>query len=516
MLELLRPMATTLRGMWLNRWLGILVAWAVAIMISGVIWMIPDRYESSAKIFVDTQTILRPVMTGLAIQPSVDQQAALVGKTLISRPNIEKLIQTTDLAALAKTERDREVLAEQLMRRFEVKLAGRENLYSLSFWDSDPVRAKMVVEKLAAIFVESTQGAGRKDTSAAKEFVREQIEVYEEKLRDAENRLKEFRLRNLGIADSGKDYFGKVDELNTLLTQARLELREAENSRDALARQISGESAVIVESRDSNVAPTMSELDARIDAVQRNLDSLLQRFTEDHPDVVGAKRVLAGLEEQRRKERSGTERGGGTARITSSSANPVYREIKVALAKSDASVASLRARVSEYEARYRQYKDAARMVPQIEAELAQLNRDYEINKKTYEALVARRESLGIGGEMQDAGASQVRIVDFPRIPPRPFAPNRPLMFLAGLILAIGAGVAAGFLVSRVRPRFFDTAALREVTGLPVLGAVSMRSDSSYRWRSRRRVIGFLSALAALVVGYLGSAMAYFMLATRVS
>ncbi len=117
--------------------------------------------------------------------------------------------------------------------------------------------------------------------------------------------------------------------------------------------------------------------------------------------------------------------------------------------------------------------------------------------------------------MQDAGASQVRVVDAPRIPPRPFAPNRPLMFFAGLILAIGAGGAASFLVSRVRPRFFDTTALREVTGLPVLGAVSVRWDSSQRWQSRRRVIGFLSALAALIVGYLGSAMAFFMIATRV-
>lgn len=512
--ELMRQVVVTLRGMWLRRWIGVAVAWVAAVALSVVIWSIPDRFESSAKIFVDTQTILRPVMTGIAIQPSVDQQAALVGRTLISRSNIEKLIESTDLGEGAKTKRDREILVDQLMRRLDLRMAGRENLYALTYWDTDAVRAKLVVETLAGVFVDSTRGAERKDTSAAKQFVQEQIETYEAKLREAENRLKDFRLRHLGVGDSGKDYFGKMDELNTLLTQARLELREAENSRDALARQISGEMPVILDSREVTQKPPISELDSRIDAVQRNLDSLLQRYTEDHPDVVGAKRVLATLEEQRRKERAVSPDKGAPSRVTSSTSNPVYQELKVSLAKSEASVASLRARVSEYDSRYRQYKEAARLVPQVEAEHAQLNRDYEINKKNYEGLVARRESLEIGGDMQAAGDSQIRVVDPPRVSSRPFSPNRPLLFAAGILAALGAGVLSSFAISRIWPRFFDPTSLREVTGLPVLGAVSLRDDEVSRRRSRRSVLGFLSVLTALIVGYMASVAAFLFMAAR--
>jgi polysaccharide chain length determinant protein (PEP-CTERM system associated) len=511
--DLMRQAVVTLRGMWLRRWIGVAVAWVVAVALSVVIWSLPDRFESSAKIFVDTQSILRPVMTGIAVAPSVDQQAVLVSRTLISRQNIERLIESTDLEAAAKTKRDREILVEQLTRRLDLRMAGRENLYALTYWDTEAARAKLVVETLAGLFIDSTRGAERKDTSAAKQFVQEQIASYEAKLRDAETRLKDFRLRHLGVGDSGKDYFGKMDELNTNLTQARLELREAENSRDALARQITGEMPVILDNREVAQKPAVPELDSRIDSVQRNLDGLLQRYTEDHPDVVGAKRVLASLEEQRRKERALLDKGA-PSRITSSTSNPVYQELKVSLAKSEASVASLRARVSEYDNRYRQYKDAARLVPQVEAEHAQLNRDYEINKKNYEALVARRESLEIGGDMQEAGDSQIRVVDPPRMPSRPIAPNRPLLFVAGILAALGAGVASSFAISRIWPRFFDPTSLREVTGLPVLGAISLRDDESSRRASRRSLLGFFSALTALIVGYMASVAAFLLMAAR--
>ncbi|MBL8269593.1 GNVR domain-containing protein, partial [Steroidobacter sp.] len=243
------------------------------------------------------------------------------------------------------------------------------------------------------------------------------------------------------------------------------------------------------------------------------LDSLLQRFTEDHPDVIGAKRVIAQLEEQRRREASAKAKNGVPKGAATYSTNPVYRELKVSLAREEANVASLRTRAAEYEARYRQLKDKAALVPRVEAELAQLNRDYEINKKNYELLVSRRESAEISGDMESAEGDSIRIVEPPRVSRHPVFPNRPLLILAALAMALGAGIAASFLLTRIWPTFADTTTLREVSGLPVLGGVTLFEDDGFRRRSRAGLIGFVTGVGALIVAY-GAFLATVFLAVR--
>ncbi len=184
--------------------------------------------------------------------------------------------------------------------------------------------------------------------------------------------------------------------------------------------------------------------------------------------------------------------------MTSASSNPVYQEIKVSLAKEEANVASLRTRVAEYEARYGQLKESGQQVPQIEAELAQLNRDYEINKKNYEALVARRESAQLSGEMDAAGVAEFRVIDPPRVSSKPVAPNRLVLLPLLLVGALGAGVFASFGASKVWPTFFDGASLREHTGLPVLGTVSLKSTAESIKSVRRDLSTFFSALGSLI------------------
>ena len=100
----------------------------------------------------------------------------------------------------------------------------------------------------------------------------------------------------------------------------------------------------------------------------------------------------------------------------------------MALAEAEATVASLQTRVAEYEARQARLKDSAKLVPQIEAEYSQLNRDYDIMKKNYETLVARRESAELSGEMEATGSvADFRLIDPPRASPQPVAPNRLLL-----------------------------------------------------------------------------------------
>lgn len=499
-----------LRRMWKYRWPGLLVAWIGGVVGAIITFTVPNRYEASARIYVDTQSILKPLMSGLAVQPNVEQQVVMLSRTLISRPNVEKLVRMADLDLKNQTKAQQEALIETLTKELSIKSTARDNLYTLAYRDSDPETAKRVVQSLVSIFVESSLGASRKDTATATTFINEQIKNYEAKLEEAESRLKEFRLRNIQLtAGDGKDAASRLSELSTQLDRARLELREAENARDAAKAQMDSEKArgssgtvqsLMQESAQSSATP---EIDARIETQKRNLDALLQRYTEQHPDIISARKLIKDLEEQKRKEAAELQKAALNAPTTRGNASLLQQEMSRVLAMQEVQVAQLKARVKAYEGRYAEAVASMKTAPQLEAEAAQLNRDYAIHKKNYEDLVARRESASISGELDVAsGVADFRLIDPPRVAPQPVAPNRLMLLAAAMAAAIGAGVFASFAASQLRPVFFDTNELRNKTELPVLGVVSrMVSEEDLR-REKRDKLRFWIGSAVLVLAYI--------------
>ena len=169
--EILRQALTILRATWKHRRLGMLVAWIVGAVAAGIILRIPNQYEASARIYVDTQSILRPLMAGLAVQPNIEQQIMMLSRTLISRPNLEKLIRMADLDLNVKNKAQQEALIDDLTSSLKILGVGRDNLYTISYHDPDPAKAQKVVQALVSIFIESSLGDKRQDTDSARKFL---------------------------------------------------------------------------------------------------------------------------------------------------------------------------------------------------------------------------------------------------------------------------------------------------------------------------------------------------------
>src|SRR5690348_18050578 len=129
MQELLQQALALARGMWHRRWVGLAVAWIAALIGIAIVYRIPERYEASARVFVDTESLLRPLLAGLAIQPNLDQQVSLISRTLVSRPNIEKLLRLADLDFNVHTQQDRDELIDSVIKRVKLEIANRSNLY---------------------------------------------------------------------------------------------------------------------------------------------------------------------------------------------------------------------------------------------------------------------------------------------------------------------------------------------------------------------------------------------------
>ena len=509
--SLIAQLLNIARSMWKYRWPAVLVSWVVGLIAAVVVLMMPDRYEASARIYVDTQSILKPLMANLAVQPNVEQQVQMLSRTLISRPNVEKLVRMADLDLKSQSKAQQEALIDTVTKSLSIQSTNRDNLYTLSYRDSDPETAKRVVQSLVSIFVESSLGASRKDSATAATFINEQIKNYEAKLEEAESRLKEFRLRNIeNMAADGKDAASRLGELSGQLERARLELREAENARDAAKKQLDssrskdgGESTTQSLLQESSLAVSTPEIDARIDAQRRNLDALLQRYTEQHPDIVSTRKLIADLEEQKRKEVAELRKTAMAAPVSGSSGSLMQQELSRMAAAAEVQVASLKARVAEYSSRYAQAMAAVKTSPQLEAEASQLNRDYAIHKKNYEELVAKRESATLSGELDVAsGVVDFRVIDPPRALPKPVAPNRLLLLGGALAAALAAGLFTAFAASQLLPVFHDGNELRARTELPVLGVVSRLTTPADLRRQRMDWVRFGAASGGLVGVYI--------------
>jgi polysaccharide chain length determinant protein (PEP-CTERM system associated) len=506
--ELMRQARTLARGMWRYRWPAVAVAWIVALVGAIAVFKLPDRYEASARIFVDTQTILKPLMSGLAFTPNVDQQVVMLSRTLISRPNVEKLVRMADLDLKGDSKLQREQLIEGLMRDLQIRSAARDNLYMLAYQDSNPQKANRVIQSLVSIFIESGLGDTRKDTESAKVFIEEQIRGYRVKLEEAEARVKDFRLRNIEVnAADGKDSASRLTDVTAQLEQARLELREAENARDAARRQLDAERSAkgggTTQSllQQSALAVATPELDARIEAQKRNLDLLLQRFTDQHPDVANTRRMIKELEDERTKEVDKLRKAAAAAPTggLAGGGSLAAQELGRLVATAEVQVAALRARVGEYSARQNQAREALKTAPQLEAEQAQLNRDYAIHKKNYEDLVARREAAVMSGDMEDrSGLADFRLIDPPRVSAQPVWPNRMLLLPLALLAALAAGLLTAFAASQLRPAFHDAETLRAKTELPLLGVVTRVRSALDERMARTNMLRFATASGGLV------------------
>ena len=500
MKELLEILGIYLRGMWHRRWIGLVTAWVVVIVGASVVYRIPERYEASARVYVDTDTMLRPLLQGLAIQPNIDQQVALMSRTLISRPNVEKLIRQADLDLNARTGAQREQLVDEVTKSLKLEGVRGNNLYMIAYRDPNPDRARRVVQALLGIFVESSLGNKQKDTQTAFNFVDDQLKRYEESLRAAETRLKDFKVKYMGVnARSGGDYFQRLSDIGRQLEGARVELQANEQAREAYKRELAGEKPILIPEQNTvSMDAAAPEFDVRIAALRKDLDDLSRKYTDSHPDVVSTRRRLQELEQQRLAYLESRRKNAPTAtapQLGSFERSGVYEQLRMQVAQAEANVASSKAKLAGYESQYAALKAQAQLVPQVEQEFAELNRDYDVQKKMYEGLLARRDAATMGKEVQDTNATQFRVIDPPRVSPNAVPPTR--VMLTGIVfaLALFAGLFASFIACQVRPTFHTPGSLRAVARRPFLGMVSMLPDP--RMVRQRRVAAVLFAGGAV-------------------
>ncbi len=530
MFEQVQFIRSFLRMAWLYRWAGMVLAAVLCFFGWGFVQSMPDTYEVRAKVFLDSRSMLRPLLSGIAFNSgALSDTAILLSKTLLTRPNLEEIARRADLDLKAKTPEEFDTVINNLASKISIATGRGDNIYDISFTDGDPKVAKLVVDELLNTFMEQSLGDSRKDSVTTQNFLEQQIAAYEKRLIESEDRLKQFKQRNVGIMPGSQGgFFSQLESAMKELKDAQLKLKEAQRRRDQMKKEIETISkaskgvegyvdeddlwAALDEEPGVGAAefPELAVFDNKISDLESRIEELLLNYTEKHPDIVAMRKLIQKYEQ--RKEDKAKELMAAAANAPAGTddfgpsglESPYQQQIKLKAAQADATVAGLQERVKEFKRRVKDLRKRVDIVPEVEAELTRLNRDYGITKSQYDELLKRRELMNMGREAdQSEDEVKIKIIEPTRVPLEPTGPHR--ILFASIVLLAGLGIGAAFAVvlSQLNPRIVDIPDLKTLTGLPVLGVISMMSSVAHRQQRRMEMTAFVLVLSGLIGIYAG-------------
>jgi polysaccharide chain length determinant protein (PEP-CTERM system associated) len=496
------------QALWRHRWLAVGTAWLVCAAGWVGVAFIPTKYESTARVYLNADPLLTPLLRGLAAETDPGRHLDFMQRTLLSRPNLEQLIRLTDLDTGIRTPGEKEALFKRLASDISVSPITL-NLLALSYRDSDPVLAKNIVQSLLTIFAEKMAGSSRAEMDSAQRFLDDEIASYRDQLRAAEKRRSDLAEKYPDIvrnrtpdAPGGDDNGNRLEQARGAVDQLKLELADATSKRDAIQKDLAAVPTTLSVDHGPQIIVNgghLSPVEERLQELRRNLDGLLLKYTEEHPDVKAARKAIAQLQVEATKASAGGtgQPGNNKGEI----ANGAYDQIKVRLVDAEAAVAAVQRRLVEAEDQTSKIEAIAKSAPGVLVQAQDLDRDYSILKKNYMELVARRESTQIANAADTKTEKiQFRIVDPPQVPVVPAAPNRPLLMTYVLALGIGAGLVTPLLVMQLDSSFATLGQLRNL-GVPILGSVSRLSIGAAQRRAALQLIGVTASALVLVAVY---------------
>ncbi len=509
-MRFLPPQAVPLlHAVWRHKWLGVATAWLVCTAGWIGVAFVPTKYELSARVYLNADPLLTPLLKGLAADTDPTRQLDFMQRTLLSRPNLEQLVRLTDLDIGVTTAEQKEALYKRLASDVSVAPVTL-NLLTLSYRDQDPNMAKNVVQALLTIFAEKTAGSSRADMDSAQRFLDSEINSYRDQLRAAEKRRAELAQQYPDIVSNrppdagtgGDESLSRLDQTRAAVAHLKLDLADAVTKRDAMQKELAAVPAMLSVERAPQVIVTggrLSPIDERLQEVRRNLDSMLLKYTEDHPDVKAARKQIAQIEAEAAKAAGGAGKSGGATK--GEVVNSVYEQIKVRLVDAEAAVAAVQRRLDEARSDQERIEKVAASAPGVLVQAQDLDRDYSVLKRNYQELVARREATQIANAADiKTEKIQFRIVDPPQVPILPAAPNRPMLVSTVLLFGLGGGLAVPLALTQIDRSFATIGQLRNL-GLPILGSVSRLSLGAARRRGMIQLAGVCASAFLLIAVY---------------
>ncbi len=493
MSEIVEELRAVLWSVWNRRWIAIATAWGVCLAGWLVIAMIPNAYESKARVYIDAEDYLSKQ---LGYTGDGKEEIMQARQTLSSAKNLEKVITSTRLgegitergaldAMISELEKKVKVTSEQDNLIEITATIGRGDLSDAE----NAVLSRDVVQRLLDILREENILGGRTGISTAIGDLNRQLDERKLELEQAEQRRLTFEAQYPDLVGGSESLSTKVQQARTELRDVDADLAAAQSALAAISGQLASTPRTLASTGRDAIGPKAALLQA-----QTQLAELRARgLTDSHPDVISTTRQVAIF--SRQAAAAGDDAGG--------TPNPAHSSLIAIKSERQAAVEALQARRAALQSNSAALMASQASEPTVAAEANRISRDYDVLSQNYEKLLQDREALRTRGQVEDK-ASQFRfdIIQQPGVPQQPSAPNRPLLLLGVLIVGLGAGVAVAYALSQLKASFATPQKLERTFDLPVIGSISLTMSDAARVIEQRRLKQFAGACGALAAMFM--------------
>ncbi len=504
-----------LYSIWRKRWYALTAVWSVCLIGWGIVALIPNQFEATARIFVQPNRSIA-IITGEQ-NNNAFRQVDTIKKTLVNRSNLEKVIRRTDLDLTVEDDSEMERLIDTLVENISLKSQG-EDLFTVSYVSKDrrlsdqenASLSKRVVQNLINLFLEDNMKGDREQLNSVIRAVDEQLGDLKGRLEEAEKSKADFERANYGFLPGSGNFATRLDQARSEINTAEQRVAELSSARGALSANLSsipptveGASTIFMMPGNGGMREDAGSTAGRIEVMERQVSQYFaQGLTESHPDVVIAKSQLTQLRQQLAIEQKTAKKTGVPANPRV--ANPLYTQVRFQLSQKDAELAAARSAYARLASEVSELSGKTQASPGLEADRAKINRDYDTIKSTYEDLLRKREKAyqNLKSETSTEPLT-IRVIDSPEVPLKPVAPNRPA--LISTVLAAGAllGLTIAFVMSQVHTTYMDVNRLREAVNVQVLGSITSIMSEQQRNQAKTWLMLFVGAMLALLVVFAG-------------
>ncbi len=493
-------------GIWRKRWVAVAAAWVICVLGWVATSAIPNQYQASARIYVDADAVLTPLLRGLALDNSLANQLDVLQRTLLSRPNLQKLISKTDLELTVRGPSDEERLVTRLATAIQIVPQTR-SLFTITYRNTSPRLAYDVVQTMLTIFVESKAGSSRTDMENARLFLEDQISKYEQKLRQAEARRAAFNSRYIDLLPDNNGV-SRLEAARAAVATLQEQVKQAKLREDLTRQQLAATPPTITAETDAYGGTLSGGEPSVVAQAEQKLEELRLRYTEQHPDVIAQRNLVEQLRSG--KIPTGAPSAGAAAASRSaaqghsrSMVNPVYEKLNIQIYDLEATIAGLQQQIADRSADRDRLDTIARGAPGLMAEYTDMNRDYDVLRTNYQELLQRREAMRLAAAADnEAEKVKLQVIDPPQVPQVPAAPNRVLLISGVLLAGLSGGGVLALLMQQLDTTFHSVNDLRRQE-LPVVGGISMVTAAVPLRRHMVTVAGFAAAMLLLCAVYGG-------------